>query len=373
MVESKRKPEGTPKTPKAADDETFLFMGTRIPLDSTTAKPVSAPDLNSTVPESQQAPPPTNTSERAAASPESASEAAENPPSSKSSFDFEPFAGSSKPGSSSRIFILGAALVIAGVAAFIAWNRFGSIEARIARAANSGHLVWPEGSSAYDLFQPLKAEGLSPVTRDKLSREVLPKLSQEGDTFLTKMYKGSDLTESEINQLVRIYEWAADLDPQDNSLRARRAYAVGRRAVFKKTDAEALSAFREAFQNDSQWPLPFYELARLQARAGDDASAEYYYQQAVQLNPKWVLPQLNLASLYLERNRLAEAELGYRRATEADPSLAAPWYFLGQLYQRQKRKVEAISAYERAIQLATEHPSSTLSVDEIRNLLEKIR
>jgi tetratricopeptide (TPR) repeat protein len=373
MDQSKQEPEGIPKSPKATDEDTFLFMGTRISLGSGAAKPTSEPDLNATVPGSQPATPATSPPERTTASPESARESVEGPSPAKSSFDLDPFAASSKPAFSGRIFLAGAALLLIALAAFMAWHRFGSLEARILRAANSGQLIRPEGSSAYDLYQLLKAEDLSPVTREKLKREVLPKLSEEGNTLLKKRYEGSDLAEAEIDRLMRIYEWAADLDPLDRSILARRAYANGCRALFKKADGEALSAFREAIQNDSQWPLPFSDLARLQASAGDYDSADYFYRQAVLLDPKWALPRLQLAGLYLERNRLAEAELAYRGLAEADPTLAAPWYFLGQLYERQRRKVEAIAAYERALRLAEQRPSSTFMVEETRSHLERIR
>lgn len=369
MDESKRESEAEKGTPKAPDDY-FLFMGTRIPLGAKGEKPASAPpDVNAAVPESRPATPAAGTPETAAASAASTSDAGET----KATFDLGALAGTSKPGVSSRIFMVGAAVLLAAVAALIAWHRFGSLEARILKAAADGQLVWPQGSSAYDVYQSRKADGLNPATKDKLRSEVLPKLSKEGDTFLKKLYEASNLTESEITQLIRIYEWAADLNPRDTSILARRAYATGYRASSKQANAEAATAFREAIQSDSQWPLPFRDLAKLHARLGDHGAAEYYYQQVVQLDPRWVLPRLDLASLYLERNRLAEAEINYRLAAQTDPSLPVPWYFLGQLYQRQKRNIEAIAAYQKALQLATQRPSSTPPADEIRALIEKLK
>lgn len=366
MVEPKKEPEHPPQAPNAADEDTFLFMGTRISLGSQAAK--RPPGLDA--PKSQEAAAETTESSHTPASPQPTEEAAT---SSKSTFDFAPLAKSLKPGSSSRIFLAGAGLLLVAAAVVFVWHRFGSIEARILAAANRGHLAQPRGSSAYDLYQRLKADGLSPVAKNRLRLEVLPKLSVEGEALLKKLYDGSDLVESEQDLLVRIYEWAADLDAQDGSLAARRAYAAGYRSVFRKADKEALAAFREAFQSDSQWALPFRDLAKLYERAGNHPNAEYFYQQAVQLDPKWTLPDLDLARLYLEQNRLAEAELAYRRAAEADLTLVEPWHLLAQLYERQKRKVDAIAAYERAIQLATEHPSSRVRIDEIRDRLEKIR
>jgi Flp pilus assembly protein TadD len=258
------------------------------------------------------------------------------------------------------------------VAAIIGWYWFGSAEARILRLAKSKHLVSPQGSSAYDLYLEFKAGGISPVAQENLKEKIQPELLSQGDALLKKLFEGTNLKESETHQLVRIYEWAADLDPQDKSIAARRLYAAGAHAVLKGNDGEALSSFSAAIRSDSQWALPFNDLARLYTRAGNQPYAEYYYQQATQLRPKWVLPRLDLARLSLERNRLAEAEIGYRLAAEMDLTLATPWYFLGQIYQRQKRNVEAIAAYERALELATKRPSPAFTVDEVRGLLAQI-
>jgi tetratricopeptide (TPR) repeat protein len=352
-------PEETPKAP-TTDEDTFLFMGTRIPLPS-------EPGKQAKVGESQQALPSTGPTAG------SASGKRETLLSSKLSFDLEPLAQSSQASSSRRTFMLGGGLLLIAATAFFVWHRFGSTEAGMFQAASAGKLVSPPGAAAFDLYQRLKAGGVSPVTRDRLKGEVLPKLSEAGDALLKKVHDGADLAEPEQEQLIRIYEFAADVDAQNSALLARRAYAVAYRAAFRKADAEALASLREAFQSDSQWALPFRDVARLYARAGNYPNAEYFYQQTLQLDPKWALPALELGALALEHNRLAEAELAYRRAAGADLALPAPWYFLGQLYERQKRKPEAVAAYERAVQLAEQRASSSPSVEEIKGRLEKIR
>jgi tetratricopeptide (TPR) repeat protein len=293
--------------------------------------------------------------------------------SSKSSFDLEPLAQSSKTSSTTHIFMLGGGLLFVAVIVLFLWHRFGSTEARMFGAASAGRLVVPQGGSAFDLYQRLKTGGVSPVTRERLKSEVLPKLSAVGESLLKKVYDGSDLAEPEQEQLVRIYEWAADVDSQDSSLLARRAYALAYRSVFKKADAAAFASLREAFQSDSQWALPFRDVARLYARAGNYQSAEYFYQQTLQLDPKWALAALELGKLALANERLGEAELAFRRAIEADPTSPAPWSHLGLLYELQKRKVEAVGAYERTLQLAEQKSSPFPMTDEIKNRLAKLR
>jgi tetratricopeptide (TPR) repeat protein len=355
-------PEETAKTSKSADEDTFLFMGTRIPLPSAPAKKSESQQTSG------------STGQPAHQTAEAASSGYNEPlQSSKSSFDLEPLAQSSKTSSSGRIFILGGGLLFVAVIALFMWHRFGSTEAGMFQAAKAGQLVVPPGASAFDLYQRLKAGGVSPVTRDRLKSEVLPKLSDAGGALLKKVHDGADLAEPEQEQLIRIYEFAADVDSQNNALLARRAYAAAYRASFRKADAEALASLREAFQSDSQWALPFRDVARLYARAGNYPNAEYFYQQTLQLDPKWALPALELGKLALQGNKLAEAELAFRRAIQADPTLPTPWSQLGFLYELQKRKVEAAAAYERALQLAGQKSFPDFMADEIKARLEKIR
>lgn len=240
------------------------------------------------------------------------------------------------------------------------------------QAAKAGRLAVPQGAAAFDFYNRLKVGGISPVTRDRLKSEVLPKLSDAGEALLKKVHDGADLSEPEQEEFIRLYEFAADVDSQNNALLARRAYAVAHRAFFRKADAEALASLREAFQSDSQWALPFRDVARLYARAGNYPNAEYFYQQTLQLDPKWALPALELGKLALEGSKWAEAELAFRRAIEADPTSPAPWSQLGYLYDLEKRKADAVAAYERALQLAEQKALPNLT-DEIKARLEKIR
>ena len=352
MAPSTPDPPEDPKVQKA-DEDTFLFMGTRIPLPSS----------------------PRNEERQSQQPSAPGTDSGKHEPllSSKVSFDLEPLTRSSRSSSSSRTFVLGGGLLLVAVIIIFLWHRFGSTEANMFQAANAGQLVLPRGTSAFDLYHRLKVGGVSPVTRDRLKAEVLPKLSEAGEVFLKKVRDGVELAEPEQEQLIRIYEFAADIDAQSNALLARRAYAMAYRAAFRKADAEALMSLREAFQSDSQWALPFRDVARLYARGGNYANAEYFYQQTLQLAPKWALPAFELGKLAVEYQRPAEAELAFRRAIEADPNWPAPWAQLGFLYELQKRKVEAESAYEKALQLAEQKADPGFTTADIKARLEKMR
>lgn len=182
----------------------------------------------------------------------------------------------------------------------------------------------PAGTSGYDLYQSQRAGGIGSLTQHRLKERLLPKLLQAGDELLKKRYEAVNFQRDEMDQFVRMYGWAADLDPADQTLAAKRAYAIGLRALQRNALRDAMSAFRDAIQKDPKWALPLNDLGRAYVRAGDNANAEQFYRQALQADPKWVFPQLNLAGVYLHFNRFAEAEAEYRRAADMDPTLATP-------------------------------------------------
>jgi len=81
-------------------------------------------------------------------------------------------------------FAAGGAAIVLMIAGVVLWHVFASPQARILRAVWRGELVAPEGTSAYDVYQRLKAKGLSSGTRDTLRSQVLWRLNVAGEQFL---------------------------------------------------------------------------------------------------------------------------------------------------------------------------------------------
>src|SRR5258706_13158056 len=115
MAPSTPDPPEVPET-QEPDEDTFLFMGTRIPLPSETGKRHDLPSTGQA----------------------RGTHSGKTLLSSKSSFDLQPLARSSRSSSSSRTFMLGGGLLFVAVMILFLWHRFGSTEAGMFQPATVG-------------------------------------------------------------------------------------------------------------------------------------------------------------------------------------------------------------------------------------------
>ncbi len=270
-------------------------------------------------------------------------------------------------------FYLWGGAVLTAAAALAAWLLFFSTESRMMRAVDRGDLVTPAGTSAYDYYKRLRPQGISGGTRTELLQQALPKLNSTGETLLQKRVEAVNFKESELAELGLIYEWAAELSPEDTKIAARNHYAQGIATLIEGKHREALKHFQRSTELDANWAPAYNDLGRTYVKLGDGIHAEQSYKKAIEINPSWVFPQLNLGGVYFLRKDFGAAEQTYLRATQFDGTLATPWYFLGQVYEGEKRYVEAIGAYERAIQLAASRPSSAFTADGAQKRIERIK
>ena len=268
-------------------------------------------------------------------------------------------------------WMTGGAVALTAVAIAL-WVGLFSSEARVLRLARGGSLVSPEGSSAYDVYLKMKPGGLSTGSREKMQRNILPILNAEGERFLLKRAEGTSFKESEIRQLTRIYEFAADLNPQDPRMQARRSYAQGMAALIGGKPSLALQSLQTSIRYDSSWSPAYNQLGKIYVKLNDHYHAKESYQRAVALDPQWVFPQLNLAGIYLHDREWDLAEAAYLQTASLDNTLATPWYFLGQVYEAKKQTPQALAAYNKAIQLAATRPSTAFKVDALQRRISRL-
>ena len=271
------------------------------------------------------------------------------------------------------LYWLGGAIITVGLAGLFAWFLFWTPEARLFRAADRGDLVTPEGSSAYDYYKQIKARGLTSTTRNKLKVQVFPKLLSTGDAVLQKRSEGTSMKRAEFRELANLYEFAADLAPDDPKVLSRHYYTQGTLALLDGRLQAALQSIKQSVDYDPNWAPAFNDLGKVYVRLNDYYHAEETYEKAIQAQPNWVFPQLNLAGIYLHNKEWPRAEQAYVKAVELDKTLATTWYFLGQVYEAEARPPDAINAYEHAIELAASRPSSAFRVDVVQNRVLKLR
>lgn len=269
-------------------------------------------------------------------------------------------------------YAIGGLVVSGTLAVALGWYFFASPVARINRAVDTGKLVVPEGSSAYDLYRRFKPD-LSARALNGMREKALPKLNAAGEIFLQKRAEGSSFKESEVRQLASIYDWAADLAPGDNKILSRRNYVQGMAASLRGDPSAALQFLQDSVKYDGNWAPAYNELGKAYVRLRDHSHAAENYRKAIDLDPKWVFPQVNLAGVYLHNREWDLAEQGYLQAIQTDGTYATAWYFLGQTYEAQKRPSDAIAAYENAVQLAATRPSSAFRPDIVQRHVENLK
>lgn len=243
---------------------------------------------------------------------------------------------------------------------------------RMLRRAYRGDLVTPIGASAYDLYGDVRAHGLDAKTTNRVHREILPKLIARGNEIVQKRTEG-DVKRVQVQEAIRLYEWACDLSPNDSSLTARLHYGKGLMALFDNDNSTALRELDEAANLDSSWALAANDVGRAYVRLRMYDKAAESYRKAAQIDPGWVFPRLNLAGIYLAQKQWSKAEQGYLEVTELDPDYATPWYLLGQVYEGQGKTAKAADAYERAVARAVKRPSSVFKADALQRRIYKLR
>jgi len=264
-------------------------------------------------------------------------------------------------------------LLLAGAVALGLWTFWFSAEVRLLRAAERGDLVTPVGTSAFDYYNQMKGRGIPAQTRSKLREQVFPKLIATGDAVLQKRTEGTSMKRAEFRELANLYDFAAELAPDDPKALSRHYYTQGTLALLDGKLQDALQSITHSVDYDAHWAPAFNDLGKIYVRSNDYYHAEWSYKKALEIQPNWVFPQLNLGGVYLHRKEWALAETAYLKAADLDNTLATTWYFLGQVYEAEARTVDAISAYQKAIDLAASRPSSAFHVDTVRKRISHLQ
>jgi len=279
-----------------------------------------------------------------------------------------------RPSYSSKRLALtaGGGLAVVVIGFLVAYFVFFSPMRKLLRSANLGNLVTPRGESAYDVYQRMKADGLSSSDLGELWSKVLPLLKSQGDNAFRRWHDESDLTREEWNNLEKLYTWAVDLDANDPNLKARLEYCRGQLQFFQNNFYSAEANYQEAARLAPNWAMASNALGRVAVRLKNHQAAEAHYQNAVTLEPNWVFPNLNLAGVYMRKRDFNSAVYYYERAARLAPDRASVHNMLGQAYEQLKRYDDAREQYQLTLQIVERSPDEEINREELLRRIARI-
>ncbi|MFQ5694674.1 MAG: tetratricopeptide repeat protein [Terriglobia bacterium] len=311
-----------------------------------------------------------------------------------------PFAHALEPESNWRRWaLIAAASIVVGSAAAGVWYYLGRQRApspeefltesaassleNVFNKAESGMLVTPWGTSAYDDFLQAKQErGISAAQMAASRERILPAIKEQGEALFQRWHDYSSLSMEDWKNLERLYSWGVELDAAttwvngtrlDRELQARLQYVQGQLQYLQGHFAGAERHYAEAARLAPHWALPVNALGRTALQRGDRAAAEAYYKRAIELEPNWVYPYMNLGSLYVGNQRNDMAVNYYQQAAKLAPSKPTVHYSLGRAYETLGQFHEARREYELILQLVRENPSDEIDPVELRQRIDSLR
>ncbi len=143
------------------------------------------------------------------------------------------------------------------------------------------------------------------------------------------------------------YRAAAELDPQDASLRA----ALGNVLIQQNKWDDGVAAYREALRLNPDDPASHNNLGVSLASENNLVDAIAEYREALRLKPDYVEAHDNLGSALEKHNDLDESVAEYREVLRLRPKEADGHYHLGIALYRKDTVDEAIAEYREAIRL----------------------
>jgi hypothetical protein len=271
------------------------------------------------------------------------------------------------------LLLAAVALGIVGVTVAIYFVFFSFSAKKVVLAqVTAGNLVKPQGSSAYDLFLKHKNGDLSKDDIAEITRQAAPLLEKRGDTILQNL-RGSEQIESEDEwvESARIYGWLDELRPS-KSYEARVYFSQGRIEFLKKNYDSAIRIFGRAAesapQGDDSAAPALNSIGRAYLAKRDKRSAKDYYQRATAAEPNWLWPWVNLGALANDDDirDYVTAENALTHAIQLNYEKASSHNYLGETFEKTDRPCQALSEYRIALNSATNNPTPTVNLDNLK-------
>jgi Trypsin-like peptidase domain/Tetratricopeptide repeat len=150
----------------------------------------------------------------------------------------------------------------------------------------------------------------------------------------------------------------APANPRDRP-RAGEAFLRGLNLYRIKKYSEAINAFDEAIQRDSQDAVTYYYRGLSQYNSRNFTAAFSDFEQSIKLNPQDAFPYMFRALVFLETKQLNKAEADLNRSVQLDPNNSYPYLFRGILNSNLERKKisESFADLQKSIDLDPTNPT----------------
>jgi len=271
------------------------------------------------------------------------------------------------------LFVLGLVVIILGgqVNRLLSERR---LEQEIYKALEERRLISPPNDNALELYRRLRREFPNSATFQRVQAKVLNVLRGEINRGFDNFYRTSKEDSQMWQELKKLCDWAVDIAPYDNWLKARQRYCYGRLEFLAKRYDNAILAYKEAIQNDPNWALPYNSIGVVYIRQKNWAKVVEWCSQAKRHDSDWVFPYLNVGWAFYNLRRYDEAEKEYRQAIELDPDRPTPYCRLSCLYEKKGWILDALEEAQKAMEVAEKNPDRwEEQIKDLQKRLERLR
>jgi serine/threonine protein kinase len=271
------------------------------------------------------------------------------------------------------LFVLGLVVIILGgqVNRLLSERR---LEQEIYKALEERRLISPPNDNALELYRRLRREFPNSATFQRVQAKVLNVLRDEIIRGFDNFYRTSKEDSQMWQELKKLCDWAVDIAPYDNWLKARQRYCYGRLEFLAKRYDNAILAYKEAIQNDPNWALPYNSIGVVYIKQKNWAKVVEWCSQAKKHDSDWVFPYLNVGWAFYNLRRYDEAEKEYRQAVELDPDRPTPYCRLSCLYEKKGWILDALEEAQKAMEVAEKNPDRwEEQIKDLQKRLERLR
>jgi tetratricopeptide (TPR) repeat protein len=275
------------------------------------------------------------------------------------------------------VVVFGFAFLVAAGAG-IYWFFATGVQRSYEAALKQGQLITPSGTSAYDVYQQLKRDGVNTEKLNALAKPYLNQLVTQPQQMLSdlaqpgKREAAPEEAQNAWDQAQRALAWATEIEPKNNKLLAQASYAAGRAAFLRNDKDKALELWKKAADQDKTWFLPLNSMSVIYNERKNYPAARKVCEEAIRREANSALPYNNLGTAWLLAKDDIKAAENYRKAIELAPNWPRPHAWLAEIAMRRKDYKLAVEEFEMVLSLDVTTETS-LDMNKIRKALEDAR